>query len=161
MSTMNYNGTFYRVSIEPDECMGEPWEEHDGYGVVSEWTTRSKRPGERVLCTDGQFKRYYDFAETCRIARRDGWNAEPYSTTETARQKAAKAVEADFRHLRAWCNDEWSWVGVVVTAPDGETASLWGIESSDAKYLQTVAAELAEELSQRPTCPHCKQVVRS
>ena len=66
-----------RATIEHDSGHGAPWEECDGHGPVSDWTTRAKRPGELVLCSDGSHKRYYDFAEACRIARRDGWGYMP------------------------------------------------------------------------------------
>lgn len=66
-----------RATIEHDSDTGAPWSEHDGHGPVSEWTTRAKRPGELVLCTSRGRKRYYDFAEACRIARRDGWGWMP------------------------------------------------------------------------------------
>lgn len=73
--TIEFQGSTYRfrVNVQFDEGMGPPWEEHDGHGPVSEWTTRDKKPGERVLATDGSHKRYYDLAEANRIAKRDCW----------------------------------------------------------------------------------------
>ena len=73
MDTIEIDGRTFNVTIEPDSSHGAPWEEEDGHGPVSEWTRRDKRPGERVLCEDRGSRRYYDFAEACRIARRDGW----------------------------------------------------------------------------------------
>lgn len=88
-----HNGTAYLAEVYPDEHMGAPWDEHDGHGPVSDWTTRSKAPGELVLNEDRGSYRYYDFQEACRIARRDGWDAKPYNTgQETKRQQAAKAA---------------------------------------------------------------------
>lgn len=150
-----HEGVEYVATIERDDFMGTPWEEHDGHGTVSEWTTREKTPGELVIAEDGNSRRYYDFAEACQIARRDGWDAKPYNDgTETKRQQAAKAARADFEHLRDWCNDEWFWCGVVIRrAGDceccGETASLWGIESNAGDYLRDVAIELIGELPQK------------
>lgn len=70
----------------------------DGHGPVTAWTTRSKHPGELVINKDRGRARYYDFAEACRIARRDGWDAEPYNAgTETKRQQAAKAARVRLR----------------------------------------------------------------
>jgi hypothetical protein len=66
-------GHRFRVNIERDDDNEPPWENSDGHGVVSEWTTRDKRPGERVLCSDRHSKRYYDVHETMKIAKRDGW----------------------------------------------------------------------------------------
>ena len=63
--------------IEHDSDTGAPWQEDCGHGPVSDWTTRAKLPGELVLSTDRGLKRYYDFAQACRIARRDGWGWMP------------------------------------------------------------------------------------
>lgn len=137
------------IRIERDDDMGAPWEERDGHGPVSEWTTRDKLPGERVLCTDRAHKRYYDWAEAIKIAKREGWDAEPYGGTKG--QKAERAVAADFEHLRAWCNDEWYWVGYVVKVYDergneiGED-SLWGID--DEEYAVSEALESAKRIAE-------------
>jgi hypothetical protein len=142
------------ATIHHDDHMGAPWEEHDGHGTVSDWTTRAKRPGELVAAEDRGSFRYYDFAEACRIALRDGWNAAPYVIDgETRRQQAARAARHDYAVMRAWCDDEWTWCGIVVTAyaDDIELASesLWGIElnypGGDNIYLREVASELAEQ----------------
>lgn len=150
------DGFTLRARIEHDSDTGAPWEEHDGHGPVSDWRRRNyagrydKRPGELLLFDDGRNALFYDFAEACRIARRDGWNAAPYDVPgETPRQRAAKAARADFEHLRGWCNDQWNWCGVIVTASRAGvalgTASLWGIESDAGAYLVEVANELTAE----------------
>lgn len=148
--TIERDGFTLRARIKHDSDTGAPWEEHDGHGPVSDWTRRDKLPGELILCDDGRQKRFYDFAEACRIARRDGWNAKPYDVPgETPRQRAAKAARADYDRLRAWCDDSWNWCGVVVTASRAGvelgTASLWGIESNAGAYLVEVANELTAE----------------
>ena len=122
-------GFVIRAKLVRDETVGEPWKEHDGHGPVSEWRTmNTKRPGELVLCRDGLSARFYDFSAACRTAR---------------------AAFDDFARLRAWCNDEWHWIGVVVTAEREELelgrASLWGIESDSGAYHAKVAAELLPE----------------
>jgi hypothetical protein len=148
--TIKTKGFTITARVEQDDQMGEPWKEHDGHGVVSEWTTRSKRPGERVLCEDRGSYRYYDVQASLEIAKRDGWDAEPYKTG-TAKERAARAVERDFQFLRDWCRDEWCWVGVVLSVSKGGieldeyAASLWGIESSAGEYLTEVANELLGE----------------
>lgn len=155
MDTIIHNGCEYQVTIEPDFDHGAPWEECDGHGIVSEWTRRSKLPGELILSEDRGLYRYYDFAESCKIARKDGWDAKPYNTgQETKRQQAAKAAMSDYEYLRQWCNDQWSYVGVVVTAKcaccdefTGSDASLWGIESHSGEYLEQVARELIAEIA--------------
>lgn len=141
--TFQHKGRSYRFEVKPDETMGEPWKEHDGHGVVSDWTTRDKKPGELVLCTDRHSKRFYDFAASVKIAR-EVWGCK-------RGKEAADAARADFERLRGWCNDQWCWIGVVVTLLDDDgdetdkSASLWGIESDAGEYLQTVAHDLADE----------------
>jgi hypothetical protein len=146
------DGFAYLCEVYPDEDMGAPWDEHDGHGIVSDWTSRTKMPGELILNQDRGSFRYYDFAASCQKAREEGWNAAPYDVPgETPRQRAAKAAMADYKHLRAWCRDEWQWVGVTVRRDGGcphcsPKASLWGIESNAEDYLQEVALELALDL---------------
>lgn len=135
--------------LEADDSCDTPWEREDGHGPVSEWTTRDKRPGERVLSSDRSSKRYYDVQEAIAIAKRDGWDAKPYGGTKGA--KAVRAVEADFERLRQWCADEWRYVGVVLTVSKGgvtlndHAASVWGIEDNTTDYLVEVANELLDE----------------
>lgn len=153
--TIERDGFTLRARIEHDSDTRAPWEEHDGHGPVSGWRKDGKRPGELVLAEmrggyEPPRRRFYDFAEACRIARRDGWDAAPYDVPgETPRQRAAKAAMANYNRLRGWCDDSWNWCGVVVTASRAGvelgTASLWGIESDAGAYLVEVANELAGE----------------
>ena len=209
LDDITIDGNRYRVTIEADRDHGAPWDEEDGHGPVSDWTRRDKRPGELTLDSDGHGSRHlYDFAEACRIARRDGWGFLPgqlrtdrqpdgtwrawcapsgfadrmtlgdrafaadapdvnaairavyaaHRATMTARQYAAGAALADYDRLRAWCNDDWHYVGVVVTADEScpccdrrldESESCWGVESDAGDYLDEVAQDLAEELHAR------------
>jgi len=156
-----HNGRSYTAEIHDDTDHGPPWLEEDGHGPVSDWTTRAKLPGERVLHSDRHSRRFYDWQEAMAIAKRDGWGLAPAEVAKLAadlgRQPTrgeitAEAVRRDFEHLRAWCNDDWSYVGVVVRQVDacgccGVSESLWGIESDAGDYLQEVARELAEEVT--------------
>lgn len=141
----------YAWRVVPDNTMGPPWLEHDGHGPVTDWVTRHKAPGEMVLSEDRGRSRFYDFAEACRIALRDGWDSPPFGQG-TPRQRAARAALADFHRLRAWCNDEWHWVGVEVAPVDAHgpdwrrSVSLWGIESDADEYLAEVARDLVSEV---------------
>jgi len=155
--TREIDGKEYRIDFFQDEDMGPPWKEHDGHGPVTDWTTRDKHPGELILNKDSGSRRYYNFAEACKIALRDGWDSKPYNTdgSQTPRQQAAKAALADFERLLAWCIDAWHWCGVVVTerrtdsdgySYDGPSESLWGIESDAGEYFETVIGELIAEL---------------
>ena len=156
------DGTYAVARTKHDESMGEPWKEHDGHGIVSDWTNREKKPGERVL-SSGIGNRYYDFAATMRLAKRDGWGLSPDDVAKlavrlgrqpTAGDITAEAVERDFERLRGWCNDEWHWLGVIVELRSTEDDhlisrdSLWGIES-DGDYWKEVAEELADSLHEQ------------
>ena len=153
--TIEVSDMTFKVEYKYDDYQESPWDREDGHGPVYDWEQRDKKPGELVLCEDGRSKCFYDFAEACRIARRDGWDAKPYNTgNETARQQAAKAARADFERMRAWCNDEWGYVGVIVKLLDyegaetGEEESVWGIESDAKDDLEETARELAEGLAE-------------
>lgn len=149
-SFLKHKGRTFTVEVERDEDHGAPWDEEDGHGPVSDWTRRSKLPGELVLWSTGNgSKRFYDFAAACKQAREEGWNAAPYPApgTETRRQQAARAAMADFHHLRRWCGGLWEYVGVTVTDQlTGESESLWGVEDEPRAYLEEVARELADQI---------------
>lgn len=150
-------GFTIKARIVDDDTNRTPWED-DGHGPVSDWTTREKRPGERTLSQDRGSRRFYDFAEAVKRARADGWDAPPFGTG-TAGERAARAAELDFKMLKAWCDDEWHYVGVVLSVWRADVclakhaASLWGIEANYPhteaeranEYLQEVANELLPE----------------
>lgn len=149
------NGRTFKVSIEADEAHEAPWNDGDGRGIVSGWTTRAKEPGERVLQEDRRSRRYFDWAGTMRKAKAEGWNVEPYNEGTKA-QKAERAVQREFDRFRQWCSDQWSYVRVVVTLlegneddgyTEGESHSLRGLESDDTQGIAETARELAEELA--------------
>lgn len=123
----------FRIEWVHDSDHDAPWVEDDGHGAVSDWTTRAKRPGEMILCTDRRMRRLYDFAGAVKTARADGWNTAPYEWPSKGSQAHAAAL-ADFEYLRRWCNDDWWHCGIVVTLLDSDgdddsvDASLWGIE---------------------------------
>lgn len=132
------------IKLRYDECAGAPWENCDGHGPVSDWTNRAKAPGERVLAQDRSMRRYYDYAEAIRMAKRDGWDAPPYGTG-TKGERVARAVDRDFKYLQDWCNDRWHYVGVIVKVyRNGEFVadeSLWGVVDC-GDYWRETAAEL-------------------
>lgn len=139
------------VTVESDDDSTPPWERDDGHGPVSRWLDRDKRAGELVLNTDRGSKRFYDFAEACRIARADGWGCrDGRRKGESDKAYAARAAMEDYQRLKDWCEDRWSYVGLVVTASrkgvDLGSASLWGLESDGgADWLEAEAASLVSE----------------
>lgn len=197
-----HNGVQFVAEVFHDDTADAPWDREDGHGPVTDWTTRDKAPGELILASDGRRRRYYDFAEACRIARRDGWGFLPgrlqvdplrqlsgpdtwhaqvkprnyrergcekfvaispdvnqairdvyaqVRASMTRREYAAGAARADFERLRAWCLDEWHYVGVRVSLLNatGGSEALWGIESDSEDYIREVARELADEVALR------------
>jgi hypothetical protein len=167
--TLTQHGKTYKIEWISDDDMGAPWEECDGHGIVSDWTTRDKTPGEWVLNSSRGSKRYYDAQETQKIALRDCWGISGDASGMTKKQIAAQAVRQDFEYLRAWCNDEWHYCGIRVTLmndDDEETeisASLWGTEDQgylSEGYHATVIQDLIGECEyqeNRATYPvtHC------
>ena len=148
------NGTTYWVEFIVDYGMGAPWKEHDGHGVVSDWERRNKKPGEVVIVEDRGSKRFYDVAETTRIAKRDKWGVSDADTSKmTSAQIAALAVQRDLERMRDWCNDVWYWCGVSVfpLTEDGDelrskTQSVWGIESDAGAYFDEVISDLIAQM---------------
>jgi hypothetical protein len=154
--TFDHRGHTFRLRTERDECISEPWKEFDGHGIVSEWTSRSKSPGERVLVADRNRYIYYDVAESLKIAKRDKWGtADGQREGESVRAYRARAVEADFEFCRGWATDEWCYVSVGVTLLDDdgdetdETEWLGGVESNSEAYIEEIGRELADEILSR------------
>lgn len=158
MKTITIENRVYTVSIQRDNDGGEPWIEHDGHGIVSDWTTRNKRPCEVIINEYGRSRLYYDLLDTTKKAKAEGWGlSEEYKAKLAVKlnkpmalltngEITAEAVRLDMERMRAWCNDKWYWIGVIVEDEDGERESLWGIESDADEYLEEVEQELAEEL---------------
>jgi len=143
-------GYAFRVTFQHDPDSGPPWEHSDGHGPVSDWTTRDKAPGERILASDRHSRRYYDVVEATKIAKRDGWGCGDKTHKHTGtRSRAACAVEKDFEFLRRWCADEWQYCGVVVVLVEDDrdmSESIWGIEDDADAYLTETAYELADQI---------------
>ena len=169
-------GTRYCVEITPDEFSETPWDLSDRHGPVSEWTTRDKRAGELILAADGRSKRFYNFPKAIKKAKAEGWGCVGLTGTETKGVRAFKAVMADFKHLKAWCEGEWHYavLHVVLLDSEGEIAEyddyLGGVEFGyGMEYWKEEAANMAEELERtletatdkqltwlRSTCAPCK-----
>ena len=155
----DHAGKTFLAEIYTDNDMGAPWENSDWHGIVSDWETRSKLPGEWVLCEDRRARRFYDAQETMKKARADSWGlsdpaliklCEALGRQATRGEIVAAAVRADFEFLRGWCDGEWYYVGVCVQATGADCNAfenaLWGVESGDTAYIREVAAELASEI---------------
>lgn len=149
---LEVDGVKFNVYVCPDESSRPPWENNDCHGPVSKWTTRSKKPGEMVLANDHGKNIYYDFQESCRIAKKRSLGIWHYDG-KTKRQIAANYAMEDFKYLRGYINGDWEYVGVIVQLLDddgdeilGDSESVWGIESNDKCYINTIASQLAQEI---------------
>lgn len=156
----------FRIRFEPDEDHEPPWEDGDGQGIVSQWTTRNKLPGERVLHTDRSAKRYFDWKGTVAKAKLEGWGlcdeekaklGVKLGRAPTAKEITEAAVEANFEWMRRWCNDDWHYVGIVIErlsnvgAEDDEGTvvdSCWGFEDSDP-HLQNEAESMLNYVAEQ------------
>ena len=156
--TFEHKGRTFRVTFEHDADADAPWENDCGRGIVTDWTTRAKKPGERLLCDDRSHKRYFDVQGTMEKARRDGWGLPNESLADlraklgrepTKGEIAARATDEEFEFLRLWCADQWEYVCVDVVMLDarGEETeyrdSCCGVESYK-DYHVTFAYECAE-----------------
>jgi hypothetical protein len=152
-----YQGLTFYVDVINDDWTGTPWEHSDGHGPVSEWTRRDKKPGEWTLCEERGSKRYYNFSEAMRIAKKDKWDAPPYGIGSKG-ERALRAVKADFKYLRNWCNNNWIYaiLHVVLLSEVDEWGDaeieyeeyLGGVEydySENGYWLET-AQEMASEI---------------
>ena len=164
--TLTQHGKTYRIEWVYDQDIGAPWDHSDGHGIVSDWETRDKRPGELILNQNGRSKRFYDFAASVKKARAECWDTAPYKW-KTKGEQAHAAALADFEYLRRWCNDDWHYCGVVVTMLDDEgaatdiSASLWGVEdegycSDHGPIIQDLIVECEyEENRNKYPVTHC------
>jgi hypothetical protein len=157
--TITHDGVPFAVDIFRDSHSPEPWEMSDGHGPVRTAPRAEKRPGERVLGPTGSRDWWYlyDFRAAVVTALKDGWRpVKQRAGIQTRRTLASDAVNEDYEYLRAWVQDEWHYVGVVVTHEEsGANYSTWGVESNDTAYLETVAHEQAAECMAFPEYLDC------
>lgn len=157
-----HDGKEFRAFIEHDADAGAPWECEEGYVQVSEWTRRDKRPSEVIVNRDRGSYRFVCLRDAHARARAQGCGlvSEDMQTlthklgrVPTAREITARVVQLDIERMRAWCADEWCYVGVCVSllGSDGQpvgdkyAAACWGIESDCDDYIKEVARDLAGE----------------
>lgn len=194
--TFEHGGRTFRFKTECDHDHGRPWDEDEGCGVVTNWTTRMRCSGELLLASECRLFRYYDvwaMLKKAEKAEKDGWGGDmtpaniraaiamltelaefdvellakgeieeadvfTFDPTDVVLLGRAVAVLLNFRYLKSWCDDEWQYVGVIVTLvsidedgdefdDDANERSLWGIRSDDHDYIEATACELADEIN--------------
>lgn len=137
------DGFQFEVRYFYDQDSGPPWEECDGHGPVRVLgRSNHKRPGERPMCS-GRDTYLYDWQAAAKLARKDGWNTEPYD----APKRVERAVQADFEYLLAYVREKWHYCGVevkMVLHPQYNDA-LWRVETYKDYHLES-AKEQAREL---------------
>ena len=155
--TIEHYGIAVKIEYFYDSDRGRPWENCDGHGAMrsaySYYGKPDKRPGEVLIdCGRGHYW-IYDWQESTRIAKRDGWGIANPPAGLTKKQVTQLAVQQDFDFLRGWLNDEWQYVGIICTVldSDGEetekTDSCWGFETLN-DYHETAGKEMAETLAE-------------
>lgn len=149
-----HHGRMFEVTLKQDDDNEVPWDRDDSRNIVTDFMSRdSKRPEYRPLYSDRGSVRYFDWNEAMKVAKRDGWwlpvdeidkLVETLGRAPSKREVTAEAVRKTYERYKGWCNDEWTYVGVVVEdVESGQSESLWGIESDDEDYLWEVAQDLA------------------
>ena len=157
-SIIEVQGMNFKITLEHDSDAGPPWEECDGHGPVSDWERRDKSPGEMILAEDCGCKRFYDFQEAVKQAKREGWRTA--GEFRTKGEQATAAALADFEYLRRWCEDQWEYVILDVSLLDeddeemGEPEYLGGVEYDprDTSYAMEIAEDLARQVIARISC---------
>jgi hypothetical protein len=144
------NGKSYHVCWYFDHDFGSPLENGDGYGVTERmgWNPTNEEQLEQHLCdyepeleeeTRLRLMRvlsrtsswresglYYDVLSSLHKAREEGWGMgvkwKAENPDATREQELMAAVDADFKHLKGWYDDDWHWltVGVAPLDEDGE-----------------------------------------
>ena len=154
-TTLEIDGLYFKIDIEPDEGSGRPWEECDGHGPVREIQNREdKRAGERILQLGnrGCYSWAYDWQGAMEQAKQDGWGLSDKPDdwdTLTKPQQCELAVQQDFDFLKAWCEDDWVWSRIhvirmayadydeaILSLLKGQTPDL--VETDDDDYLGSV-----------------------
>lgn len=156
--TLEQCGVTVQIDYFYDHDTGVPWVENDGHGVIEKvhqyYGTLHKKPGQKVMHYDSGTYWLYDFCETTKIAKRDGWGLPAAECNGlTKNQIIAKAVQNDFDFCRGWITDQWFYAGVICTVldRDGEktdiTNSCWGFETFK-EYHITSGIEMASYLAE-------------
>ena len=144
------NGWKIKVEFQRDGDCGPPWEECDGHGEIYEARHRDECLDNWLLNSDRIWHRYYDWKATLPKAIKERWDAKPYGVG-TKQERAMRAMKADYEYLRRWCNDDWWYVGLIVTLLDENNEqidedSCWGYASNDVGYLCSEARSWAAHM---------------
>ena len=141
----------FRVNIIADYEADAPWDSKEEHGPVTDWVRREATSEEWLLNSGRGAYRYYNHVEAKKQAALEGWGG----CGDTHDEQLDDAVRKDYADLKAWCNDDWRYVGVEVypLTKDGDelkskAESVWGINSDDTDYIKHLAEELMYSISE-------------
>jgi hypothetical protein len=63
-------------------------------------------------------------------------------------ERAANAAEHDFKWLKAYCDGDWSYTGIVVRCGD-EHDSIWGVDNIDTQSINDYIDHCADNVARR------------
>jgi hypothetical protein len=149
------DGITYVATVNRDQDNPAPWKSEDGHGPV--FQSASDTTGAWVLSKGRGSSLFYDHAEARKIARKDGWGPPGGPKPgESREEQIERAVANDFQYLKGWCDGDWMYFIVSVTARFQGIELLkpfnhcqGGIEGnapgSDHAYMTQVANDLLGE----------------
>lgn len=152
----HHAGLTFIVTVFPDYDMEAPWNTGEGWGKVRNGDygkVETKKPGERIIHTNGNTAWLYDFADAMKRAKADKWGSKNATPDMSPGQVAELAVKEDMQMIRGYLTNEWSYIGIVVTLadvngkPTDESESAWGLESFDSENIEDYTKGLIEELA--------------
>ena len=100
----------FRVNIIADYEADAPWDSEEEHGPVTDWVRREATSSEWLLNESRGEYRYYNHVEAKKLADIGGWGG----CGDTHDEQLDDAVYKDYADLKAWCNDEWRYVGIEV-----------------------------------------------
>lgn len=142
----------HTCEILADDFSGYPWDEEDGHGIIECRTSSEKRPGELLIHKSRSSCLFYDFEESVKIAKRDGWGCEFITDDMTPKQKASVSAMADYEYCLAFAEQDWQWVMLKVFQSDscphcGCSEFMGPVASFETKEsILEMAHELAAEI---------------
>lgn len=157
-------GVEFTCEVDVDNDLRYPWEEFDGYGVITmayTWSSLKgidKKPGQVILHHGerGCYTYLYDVQASQKKALKEGWGYvggdDEFGITK--RQRAAEAVKRDIEECRKWLRGDKFWVTIrVYPTEQGDEAAedLGGLEwdDYDTTYVKECAEDLAEVIAKR------------
>jgi hypothetical protein len=142
---IKYKGSEFRVRIDHDGGIGQPWKEYDSLGPVAEhsysaYHGESKLPAGHVWIDGPPTSRHYGYAYDKRAAL-----AAVRAWGKDSAQRAEVIVDAEIERFRGWLRDDWHYVSVGLELDD-ETEWLGGIEDDCHEYLAECLEDHADTL---------------